>query len=203
MSCSTSIGDASLSELVLRIADQASDRMSAEAAFVEIVRRYGGYFFTICDNLLSGRAALATGLSVEDLRNILLSKLWQHADKFDEPGGLSVKEQEKCFLGWCGKIANNVAMDEKMKQDCSLLADDFAIKRALADIPEISSIHRNGSVAALWFENHQMGSCTDIEIIEEAIRLGPFGALSVLRPSTQAALTQLRGLAQKHIDGDF
>jgi hypothetical protein len=91
----------------------------------------------------------------------------------------------------------------KMKQDCSLLADDFAIKRALADIPEISSIHRNGSVAALWFENHQMGSCTDIEIIEEAIRLGPFGALSVLRPSTQAALTQLRGLAQKHIDGDF
>jgi IrrE N-terminal-like domain len=91
----------------------------------------------------------------------------------------------------------------KMKEDFGQLGNDFAIKRALADSPEGASVHRNGSVAAFWFHAHTMGSHEDFDILEEAVRLGQFGVISILRPLNGNARAKLQALAQEHTDGDF
>lgn len=116
---------ASVSELMLCVAERTTDQGTAEAAFVEIIRRYRGYFYRVCDNIVNGRVTGTSWLSVDDLLSIVLSKIWEHAGKFDEPGGLSTKDQEKCFLAWCGKIANHAAIDELSKTRQEELKDDL------------------------------------------------------------------------------
>lgn len=91
----------------------------------------------------------------------------------------------------------------KMKEDVGQLGNDFAVQRALADSPERASVHRNGSVAAFWFHAHVMGSHEDLDVFEEAVRLGQFGVISILRPINGNARAKLQALAREHIDGDF
>ncbi len=116
---------ASVSELMLCVAERTTNQGTAEAAFVEIIRRYRGYFYRVCDNIVNGRVTGTSWLSVDDLLSIVLSKIWEHAGKFDEPGGLSTNDQEKCFLAWCGKIANHAAIDELSKTRQEELKDDL------------------------------------------------------------------------------
>ncbi len=91
----------------------------------------------------------------------------------------------------------------KMKEDFGQLGIDFAIARALADSPDGASVHRNGSVAAFWFHGHTMGSHEDLDIFEEAVRLGQFGVVSILRPMNGNARSKLQELALERIGGDF
>jgi RNA polymerase sigma factor (sigma-70 family) len=121
----TELQPMSVSELMLCIAERTTDQGTAEAAFVEIIHRYRGYFYKVCDNIVNGRVSGTSWLSVDDLLSIVLFKIWEHAGQFDEPGGLSTEEQEKCFLAWCGKIANHAAIDEMSKSNQEELKDDL------------------------------------------------------------------------------
>jgi RNA polymerase sigma factor (sigma-70 family) len=116
---------ASVSELMLYVDEHRTDRRAAEAAFVEIIRRYRGYFYKVCENIVNGRVSRTSWLSVDDLLNIVLSKIWEHAGQFDEPADLSPKDQERCFLAWCGQIANHAAIDELSKSNQEELKDDL------------------------------------------------------------------------------
>jgi hypothetical protein len=91
----------------------------------------------------------------------------------------------------------------KMKDDFGPLGNDFALTRALADTPESASIHHNGGVAAFWFHAHTMGAHEDLSIIEEAVRLGEFGVISVFRPANANESVKLAELAQEHIEGTW
>jgi Zn-dependent peptidase ImmA (M78 family) len=91
----------------------------------------------------------------------------------------------------------------KMKDNLPSVGGDFGLVKALADAPEKATIHRNGGVAAFWFHAHTMGAHEDLAIMEESIRLGKFGVLSVFRPADPAHLGTLKELAQEHIDGEW
>jgi hypothetical protein len=73
----------------------------------------------------------------------------------------------------------------------------------VVDRPDGASVHRNGSVAAFWFHGHAMGSHEDLDIFEEAVRLGEFGVVRVLRAMNGNARSKLQELALERIGGDF
>ena len=66
------------------------------------------------------------------------------------------------------------------------LPPDCATSLAIADNPNAFSNPRTSvSVASFWFTGIHSGSALDIVLHEEALRLGRFGVLTVLRPLTK------------------
>jgi len=121
--------DQSVSELMLSVADRGTNPTDAEAAFVELIRRYRGYLYTVCENFLSGRVCAdrpqVASISADDLLSLALRKIWLNAHKFDERGNLDADQQERNFLGWCGKVTNRVCIDELSKFDQEEVRDDL------------------------------------------------------------------------------
>jgi len=124
-----SLHDQSVSELMLSVADREANLEDAQAAFAEVIRRYGAYLYKVCENFLFGRVCedrphVAT-ISAGDLRSIALRKIWLNAHKFDERGNLDAKQQEGNFLAWCGVVTNRVCIDELSKVDQEEVRDDL------------------------------------------------------------------------------
>jgi len=66
----------------------------------------------------------------------------------------------------------------------SRLPEDCPTRLALAQQqPEAGEFFRSGTVAAMWFPGVRIGDPLDVVLIEEAVPLGRYGALTVLYPS--------------------
>ena len=65
------------------------------------------------------------------------------------------------------------------------IPDDAPTKRAMrGERPATGSFFQSGTVASAWFPSAWSGTRRDIILIEEAVQLGRFGVLTLLRPES-------------------